>query len=379
MNNQTISVQFSHSLIQTILIRAREAGLRLFIVGGTVRDVLLGLSDFADIDMVYDGDFETFQRTLFKEIPFKRIAFDKKGFHTERFCFRKVTVDFQPITDGLLDIDARQRDFTVNALFLEFLENDTFSLIDHVGGRSDLETRRIRCVSDHAFMDDPLRILRMFRLAVTLGFHYTDDELNAARKYVAHLRPLARERVRSELEQIMPMLTTSIAIDMRNIGVDKELFGFSVNANATRQLSTLPGALFDLFYNHGKSDVLPEWGMSMTFGTRECTLWRILHDMMTFPDSSEELFFRQFHAVHLMYLKEIVQYFEQTSNQLTNRVQKIAQHHARRVDGIRIAQEFGVSGAALGALSNELHCIQIIHDEYDPDTILKLYREGLDF
>lgn len=373
-------LRFPNSLIHTLLVRAREADLRLYIVGGSVRDVLLGLSDFADIDMVYDGDFEAFQQALFKEVPFKRIAFDKKGFHTERLCFRKLSIDFQPIVNGQLEDDARHRDFTVNALFLEYSADDEFTLIDTVGGFADIDARRLRCVSDHAFEDDPLRIVRMFRMAAALGFEYTEEELHVAKTSVGGIQALARERIRSELEKIIPVWSPSVAADMHAIGLDIALFGFPVDHSMVRKITGVNGALFDLFYNHGKAAVLPEWGKAMTFGARECTVWHVLHQMASFPQQgSDEAFFAQFHTVHPLYLDEILLYYTETNNRHNDRVRTIARHSRRCVDGTRIAREFGVSGAALGKVSDALHCIQMLYDTHDPERVVALYREKLAF
>ncbi len=381
MNKMSLSNTFTNPLIEMILTRARECGLKIYIVGGSVRDILIGETVFSDIDMVYDGDFDSFREVLFSEVPFKRLVFSKKGFLTERFCFRKVMVDFQPIEGGNLERDAYHRDFTINALFLELTETGEFSVYDYVDGLSDLEKRRIRCVSDTVFSDDPLRILRLFRMAVSHEFVYTDEELRVAKEHVARLSLVARERMRSEVEKIFPETPLYILRDMHSIGVDIALFGFEIDFTRYTPMKTLRNCVYRLFATHGAGTTLAEWGKAMTFSTRDCVAWHTIHEIDVFPDSRSEIeYYQYFHARPITVLTAAYDYFVEIGSALQiARLDRIIRHHVRCVDGNRIKEEFHVEGHALGKVSDALHCVQIRIDESNPDAVLKRYREGLDF
>ncbi len=97
--------------------------------------------------------------------------------------------------------DAKRRDFTVNGLFLDPLNDE---VLDFVGGREDLPKQILRAIGDPAarFGEDHLRLLRAVRFATTLGFQIEEQTWGAVRKLSAQIKSVSAERIRMELEKI---------------------------------------------------------------------------------------------------------------------------------------------------------------------------------
>ncbi len=109
-------------------------------------------------------------------------------------------IDLMPLMGERLEEDLARRDLTINAIARELAGGE---LIDPFGGVADLRARRLRMVGPAAFRDDPLRVLRLARLAAELGFEIEPETLAAAAAVAAALRAVAAERVFAELRQIV--------------------------------------------------------------------------------------------------------------------------------------------------------------------------------
>jgi len=193
-----------------LVTRLQEAGHEALFAGGCVRDLLRG-------QLPKDYDIATSARP--KEV---RNLFDRSGYVGAHFG---VTLVKEPEghfeiatfrTDGVyldgrrpMDIhfsdaegDARRRDFTINGLFQNPL---TGEVIDHVGGRADLEAGVIRAIGDprERFREDHLRMLRAIRFAVALDFEIEPVTLAAIKEASAEIQKISAERVRDELVQIL--------------------------------------------------------------------------------------------------------------------------------------------------------------------------------
>ncbi len=173
--------------------QARSKG-ELFLVGGFVRDLLLGLNS-KDLDLLYFGDpqvlLEGLSRPWFALDPARGVF---------RVLWDEYQVDLAVPRAPNLEEDLKERDFTVNAmafpLSLDFL-------VDPWGGGEDLKKRRLRVLTPWAFKEDPLRVLRTFRLALQLSFSPTHDTLDLARRWASLLAKVAPERIRSEISLIL--------------------------------------------------------------------------------------------------------------------------------------------------------------------------------
>jgi tRNA nucleotidyltransferase/poly(A) polymerase len=185
-----------------------EHGHRLFLIGGTSRDLLLGI-DPSDIDLVTDAtpeeekaflpDLEmTFAR--FGSVHPKTEAGDidittlrrESGYKDSRHPSK---IEF--IRD--LKEDSLRRDFTINALYIDCQGN----VSDYHGGLEDLKNRLIRFIGDPAtrIQEDPLRILRAERFAKRLGFQIEENTEKAMEEHRDLLRLLNPEKIAMEMKK----------------------------------------------------------------------------------------------------------------------------------------------------------------------------------
>ena len=145
-------------------IRRRAPVEGAWLVGGSVRDMLLG-RPVLDIDLVVAEDPRTVAKRLAGRCGGSPFPLSERH-GAWRVVSGEQTVDIAGCR-GSIEHDLGLRDFTVNAIAVS-LDNSEF--IDPYGGRGDLDRRLLRTVSDEAFRDDPLRLLRLPRIAHELGF-----------------------------------------------------------------------------------------------------------------------------------------------------------------------------------------------------------------
>jgi tRNA nucleotidyltransferase/poly(A) polymerase len=190
---------------------AAEKALRPFLVGGPVRDLMLGRHDVIDIDLTLEEGGSTLARALAKRAAGRLRSFPQ-------FLTYKVTTEGQPeidiatarkeryrspgalptVTAGRLKDDLLRRDFSINAMAVDLM---TGELHDPAGGVRDLAALSIRVLHDQSFHDDPTRIFRAVRLATRLGFSLEAHTARLLESAVASgaLATIARERIWREL------------------------------------------------------------------------------------------------------------------------------------------------------------------------------------
>ncbi len=185
----------------------------VYLVGGTVRDLLLGAPSF-DVDIAVEGDAIVFAEALAKRLGGRVRTHRKFGtaavFYGERGRVDVVTARTEsydapavlPTVEhaGIHD-DLFRRDFTINAMAVSLREDDLGELVDPFGGRADLDERRIRVLHPRSFVDDPTRIFRAVRYENRLGFRMDEETLRLAHDSVetGHVGDLSRARLREEL------------------------------------------------------------------------------------------------------------------------------------------------------------------------------------
>ncbi|HVE69032.1 MAG TPA: HD domain-containing protein [Solirubrobacteraceae bacterium] len=180
--------------------RAALSGEEAWLVGGAVRDRLLG-RETDDVDLAVAGDARAAARRLARATDAMPFALsDAFGAWRVTARDRSWQADLMPLEGGSLEADLARRDFTVNAMAEPLAGGD---LVDPFGGRADLEARRLRLVSDHALEDDPLRVMRWARLAVELGLDSEPRTEQAVRRAAPRLPAVAPERVFAELKRIV--------------------------------------------------------------------------------------------------------------------------------------------------------------------------------
>ena len=200
-----------------LLRRAAEEsarrGVRLYLVGGAVRDALLGLP-VADVDLVSDPGGADFGRELSAALGGEVVASSQFGTHkiraggvtldlamarTESYAHPGALPSVRP--GGILD-DLARRDFTINALAVEVGGESWGDLQDQYGGLADLRLGLVRTLHDDSFRDDATRILRAARYAGRYGFRIEDSTRRSLDRDLAHLDAISGDRLRHELERV---------------------------------------------------------------------------------------------------------------------------------------------------------------------------------
>jgi poly(A) polymerase len=180
--------------------RAVLAGEGVWVVGGAVRDRLLDRPT-DDVDLVAAGDVAPLARRLAKTKG--TVAFPlSEAFGAWRVSERGGAwqADLMPLEGETIEQDLARRDFTVNAM-AEPLEGG--EIVDPFGGRSDVAARRLKLVSPGALDADPVRVLRLVRLATEVDLDFDPSVVGPAREAAPRVADAAAERVFAELRRIV--------------------------------------------------------------------------------------------------------------------------------------------------------------------------------
>ncbi len=182
---------------------ARSAldGTRAWLVGGATRDRAIGRAT-ADVDIVVDGDPGQAARAIAAAAGRAACFALSEEFGSWRVVARGGAwqLDVEPLRGGSIEADLELRDFTVNAIAEPLAGGEP---IDPLGGLSDLKARRLRMAAPAAFADDPLRVLRLVRLAVELDLEPEAQTLRAAAARAGGLGDVSAERVFAELRRVI--------------------------------------------------------------------------------------------------------------------------------------------------------------------------------
>ena len=202
-----------------VVRRLREAGPVAYFAGGCVRDLLLGLEP-KDYDVATDAAPQRV-RQLFASTQAVGAAFGVILVRLGRSVVEVATfrtdgqyVDGRrpsEVTFTTAQEDAQRRDFTINGLFLDPLDNDR--VVDYVGGQEDLKSRVLRAVGNAAdrFKEDHLRLLRAVRFAARFGLTIDPPTAFAIRTHAPMLRGISPERVADELRRMLTPTTRATA------------------------------------------------------------------------------------------------------------------------------------------------------------------------
>lgn len=205
-----------------------ELGCVAYIVGGTVRDALLGLPA-ADLDVTVVSPPDDFLKRV-AEILDARVAmvsqfgtaklellgasFDLVMARSERY---RVPGALPDVTQGSLDDDLARRDFTINCMAASLDVSAWGELIDPHGGQRDLELGLVRTLHDRSFQDDATRILRAARYASRFGFSLEDATGRQLQQSISYLDSISPERRKHELERVFEESNVSGAVNLLSI------------------------------------------------------------------------------------------------------------------------------------------------------------------
>ena len=219
-------IAVEHPLLRAIGGIADRSGIEAYVVGGYVRDLLLGRGD-RDIDILVMGDGIGFARTVAREIGAGNVvAFERFG--TARIHSGNGDVEFvgarkerydpasrnPSVAPATLAEDLLRRDFTVNAMAVSLNGKTAGILHDPFNGRDDLKNRILRTPLDpeQTFDDDPLRMMRAVRFASQIDFSILPRVLEAIVSMGDRLSIVAGERITEEFLKILGTAAPSVGL-----------------------------------------------------------------------------------------------------------------------------------------------------------------------
>lgn len=195
---------------------ARRHRVELYLVGGYVRDRLLGRAR-TDIDCTVVGDALAFAEKVARHFRSKAIIYER--FRTAMVPIGDYRIEFvgtrkevydpasrkPTVMDGTLDDDIFRRDFTVNALAVPLIGPQAGTVLDLTGGIEDLHRGLLRTPRPprETFYDDPLRMIRAARFAAQLQFRLADDAFQAITQLAERIAIVSQERITDELLKIL--------------------------------------------------------------------------------------------------------------------------------------------------------------------------------
>ncbi len=196
------------SLIDQVLAFMSSRGIECYLVGGYIRDGILGRAS-KDIDLAVSGDALDVARDTANALKGRFVLLDEEH-QVARVVIRRDEdqwyLDFAKMMNSIEE-DLARRDFTINALALGLAPlqpgENQISLIDTLGGLRDIENKTVKAVSEEAFSDDPARLMRAFRTAAELDFAIEERTEALIRRDHDLIRDVSAERVRDEMCQIL--------------------------------------------------------------------------------------------------------------------------------------------------------------------------------
>jgi tRNA nucleotidyltransferase (CCA-adding enzyme) len=191
-----------HEVLAAVGVLSRDMGSRAYLVGGIVRDVVIGYSNI-DLDIVIDGDGVEVARR-FGTSKVKSRAFGTVDFATARTESYRRPGALPDVERSTIGKDLARRDFTINAMAISLDPSDYGGLIDPYRGLKDISGRRLRVLHDRSFLDDPTRVLRGVRFAARYNFRFETNTLRILKECMRAgcLRSISGKRAYGELRHI---------------------------------------------------------------------------------------------------------------------------------------------------------------------------------
>ena len=226
------------SLLKRIGKKAQSMGMRAYLVGGTVRDLLMGVKN-VDIDISVEGDAEKLvmswdepgcKSRLHGRYKTGTIIFpdgEKVDIATARREFYEYAASQPIVENSSLKQDLGRRDFTVNAMSVSLSDDDWGTLTDNFGGRADLRDGLLKILHNLSFVEDPSRILRGIKLEQRLNMKFEENTMRLLQGAVKGglVECLSTTRIRAELELISKEANfKKMFMRMRDLNIWESLF-----------------------------------------------------------------------------------------------------------------------------------------------------------
>jgi poly(A) polymerase len=200
----SLAAWFSTPLFETLADQSK--GRKIWLVGGALRDHLLG-REAIDLDFAVDKDARSLARRFADAMQGKYFDLDRER-DTGRVILlqpdgRRRMIDFARLRDTDIQGDLLDRDFSINALAVS-LDNHE-KLIDPSGGLQDLKDGLVRSCNPDSLQRDPVRVLRVVRIAAQLDFRIEQQTLQEAKQAIDGLKHISPERIRDEMMRMLAL------------------------------------------------------------------------------------------------------------------------------------------------------------------------------
>ncbi|MBP2691042.1 MAG: HD domain-containing protein [Muribaculaceae bacterium] len=221
--------KISQKIFHTVSAAADNIGRQCYVVGGYVRDLIIGRKS-KDIDFVTVGSGIELAEAVAAQLGPKTHIAVYRNYGTAQIHRGELELEFvgarkesyrrdsrNPIVeDGTLDDDLARRDFTINAMAICVNDGAFGELVDRYDGLGDIERRIIRTPLDPdvTFSDDPLRMLRAIRFATQLQFDIWPETFEAICRNASRIEIITAERIKDELSKIMRSPRPSIGWEL---------------------------------------------------------------------------------------------------------------------------------------------------------------------
>ncbi len=395
------------SVIRRFSQQFSQAGFSLYIVGGAVRDHLLGIEN-EDFDFTTDAKPEEVMQLFNAVIPTGidhgtvTVRFEKHSFEVTTFRSEGSYQDGRHPSSVTfltnLEEDLKRRDFTINAFAVDL--NDS-KIIDLNGGKKDLKQRTIKAIGDprERFEEDGLRILRACRFAGKLNFNITEDTLKAMHACRENLRNVSGERIRDELFRlvlsdhpemglnymrecgilpiILPELAAGDQIDQKGMHHEDVLSHAISTCQASVAISNrLEVRLAALLHDIGKSEVMEEGETRNTFYNHDLVGEKLTISLLKRLKASND----QIRLVSLLVRHHMFSYQSNWSDSAVRRfLTRVGKEHVGMLFSLRIADQIAIHGKPDIRLLEELEQrIKSILDAQDALSIKDLAVNGND-
>ena len=203
-----------HEILKKIELVSTEQNKNCYLVGGIVRDLLLGIPNL-DIDLVIEGNAIDFGESLSKKIGVKKIIKHEQfktcnlyldsglniDIASSRVEYYEYPSSLPTVEYGNIKEDLYRRDFTINSMAIKLSHGEFGKLIDYYGGYKDLQDKKIRILHNLSFIEDPTRVIRAIRFAVRYDFEFHEDTYKFMEEAVSggYLNNLSWQRFKNEL------------------------------------------------------------------------------------------------------------------------------------------------------------------------------------
>lgn len=232
------NIPIQENILKKIGQLADRCNLKIYIVGGYVRDYFLG-RERKDFDITVIGDSLDFAKKVGEEFNSKIVIYERfrtalvpiGDYHVEFVGTRKEEYEANSrnpiVTEGTFEDDINRRDFTVNAMACSLNADNYGELVDLHNGIVDLNNKVLRTPLDPitTYSDDPLRMMRAARFASQLQFDVEEKSLEAISKMADRIKIISQERITDEFLKIIASPKPSIGLTILfNTGLLKYIF-----------------------------------------------------------------------------------------------------------------------------------------------------------